>query len=377
MLENFIILKNLSVDVLDELKVICELKKFKPGESLIKENEQSTEIYFPISGKLNYLKYDDEFQKEIKFHEMTAGDGISVGEMSFIDDSPRSCSIYAADGSDVVAYVLSFSKLQEKSQHAKEIEQALRQQVTVQISNHLRDLNSQHVGALKDQIKQLKEKNYSGVVFIGFALMLGFTSLIAKMVTELFPDYVIGTSPIVSWIFVGLMLVPAIILMRTFKIKLEEMGVTRKKLVPSLIDGVVFTLLILLVIFGILWVIDLFKPEAQAVTNFIKIVLSVNIVLSLQYLPNSFLQEFVIRGMGQNAIQKFFGDKRGFWAVLLTAVFFSIAHIPFGLAAVVVTFIGNIVLGLIYLRTRNLAGITIIHYVFGGLLFSAGALTDA
>lgn len=376
MLETFFILKNLSADMLDELKLICELKTFKSGEALIKEHEQSTEIYFPISGKLDYLKHDEEFQQEIKFHEMVAGEGVSVGEMSFIDNSPRSCSIYVAENSEVVAYVLSFEKLKEKSQRALEIEQTLRQQVTIQISNHLRDLNSQHIGALKQQVKQLEEKNYYGLVFIGFAAMLGATSVTGKVFKEFFPEYVLGSDPIVSWVFVTLMVVPALILMWVFKIPLEETGVTRKNLIPSLIDGVVFTLVIVLLIFGILWVIDLFQPNTMAVSGFTQILVSINFILTLQYLPNSFLQEFVIRGIGQNAIQKFFADKRGFWAVLFTAVFFGIAHIPFGLTAIVATFIGNIVLGLIYLRTRNLAGITLVHYFFGAVLATAGMLAE-
>lgn len=376
MLETFFILRNLSADLLDELKLLCELKTFKPGESLIKEREQTNDIYFPVSGKLNYFKYDKELNKEIKFHEMIAGDGISVGEMSFVDNSPRSCSIYAAESSEVVAYVFSFDKMKEKSKRAKEIELALRHQVTVQISNHLRELNSQHIGALKKQVKQLEEKNYYGIIFIGFAAMVAATSVIGKVFTDFFHDYVLGTDPIASWVFVALMVIPTLIIIRVFKVPIESTGFTYKNLVSSMIDGVVFTLGIIIFAFAILWGIDLVNPEAKAVSGFVTLLVSINFMLTLQYLPNSFLQEFVIRGIGQNAIQKFFGDKKGFWAVLLTAVFFSIAHIPFGLVAIAATFIGNIVLGLIFLRTRNLAGITLVHYFFGAILATAGMLSE-
>ncbi len=374
MLETFFLLKDLPTELLTELKLHCPIKKFKSEELIIKEGDSSTEIYFPISGHLNYSKFDPELKQEIKFHELASGSGVSIGEMSFIDDSPRSCSIYAAADSEVLAYVLSFDDLAKKSEHASEIEAAIRHQVTVQIGNHLRDFNTQHIGALKDQINQLKERNFYGFLFIGLAAIISLTSLVNQVIKEVFPGYTIGATPTASWVFVILAVIPALLMMRTYKIPIHKLGISTHNLKKSLLDGVMFTAIIFGLVLGILWGIESIYPETQMFSKFTNVLGSISLLASLHYLPNSYLQEFVTRGMAQTAFQRFFSDERGYISVLVTSVFFGIGHIPFGLVAVAVTFVGGIVLGLIYLRTHNIIGVTLIHYFFGGVLFEAGML---
>lgn len=378
MLENFFILKNIPKELLEELNNLCELKVFKPGENIIREYANSTDIFFPVSGRLEYFKYDEDFEQDIKFYETQGGTGISLGEMSFIDESPRSCSIYAAEDSEVVSYVLSFEKIKKNSQNAEKIIRHLKDAVTIQISNNLRELNTQHIGALRDQVKTLKERNFHGALFIGLAATISITSLITQILQDFFPGYTIGATPTASWIMLICLLIPAASIVYLYKVPISDLGITTQNWKKSLLDGLGFTALIFGLVLAILWIIQYVKPEVQVYSGMLKALSNmtpINILLALHYLPHSYLQEFVSRGIAQTSFQRFFSDKTGILSVLMTSAFFGVGHLPFGLSAVIVTFIGGIILGFIYLRTYNLIGVAFIHYFFGGVLFQAGMLS--
>ena len=374
MLNNFFILQHLPGHLFSELEQHCPIKRFEPKEAIIKEGDRTTDIYFPISGRLEYYKYDEGLKQEIKFLELEADSNFSVGEMAFVDSEPRSCSVYAAADNEVTAYILSFADLEQNSPLSDEIKSAIRHQVTLQINNHLRQLNVQHINTLKEQVSQLEEQNYFGSLFIGVATIIGIISLVNQSIKEIFPEYTIGATPTASWVFVALATIPALLMVIKHKIPLADLGVGTHNLLASLKDGIISIVGIMALVFAILWGIQLYAPETELVSKFIHLLTSINLIASLHYLPNSYLQEFVTRGIAQTAIQHFFNDRQGYSAVLVTSMFFAIGHTPFGLVAVAVTFIGSIFLGFIYLRSRNLLGVSLIHYFFGGVLFSAGML---
>ncbi|MDF1750021.1 MAG: CPBP family intramembrane metalloprotease [Alphaproteobacteria bacterium] len=89
---------------------------------------------------------------------------------------------------------------------------------------------------------------------------------------------------------------------------------------------------------------------------------------------HSFLQELVARGFMQSSFQRFLNDKTGWRSVFLTGTLFGLFHLHFGFPAVAVTIFSSFIFGALYLRHRNLAGVTLLHFMSGVAAFNSGLL---
>ena len=69
------------------------------GKFLMREGEESSTMYLLIKGKLEVLKRKGDVEKPIG--QINEGD--LVGEISFLDNSPRSASVRALKNSEVFA----------------------------------------------------------------------------------------------------------------------------------------------------------------------------------------------------------------------------------------------------------------------------------
>jgi CRP/FNR family cyclic AMP-dependent transcriptional regulator len=77
----------------EELKGLLELsriRKYEPGELILEEGFFDAWIYFLVSGKVKIVKHGEDVS-------ILQRVGDIFGEMSIIDGSPRSASVYAAD----------------------------------------------------------------------------------------------------------------------------------------------------------------------------------------------------------------------------------------------------------------------------------------
>lgn len=77
----------------EELKGLLELsriRKYEPGELILEEGFFDSWIYFLISGKVKIVKHGEDVSVLKRVGDI-------FGEMSIIDGSPRSASVYAVD----------------------------------------------------------------------------------------------------------------------------------------------------------------------------------------------------------------------------------------------------------------------------------------
>lgn len=58
-------------------------------------------------------------------------------------------------------------------------------------------------------------------------------------------------------------------------------------------------------------------------------------------------------------------DERGIKTVIVTSLLFGIFHIYSGFVAVMITVIGSLIFGFVYLRHYNLISVTLIHWALG------------
>ncbi|MEA5472106.1 cyclic nucleotide-binding domain-containing protein [Spirulina sp. 06S082] len=361
MIEEFTLLENLSQSQLEQLESTCRKRNYKPEQFLFFEGEKQDEIYFLISGIVGLYKIDQNTQQQLKFKEMSAGQ--SLGEMAFVDESPRSCSVKAE--TEVTAYILSKQRVIDTIPEHQKILNILYLTITKQVNDHLRSLSDRHVMTLQKQIEELEERNRSG--YFLFLLVFGFfLAIILAEFTDFVPDRSIAETTLFNWIYLIIVgLVPAILLFLKIDFPFRKVVNIKKNLKKSLIDGIIFSGLGVGVIFGVCVALNPVFPEAKLLDNFLTMSFAIT---SLFYILHSYIQEF-FRAVIQTLVQRFLLDRKGYNSVILTALAFSIVHANYGFEAMMVTLIASIIFGLVYRRTYNLIGVTIVHFVLGLVYF--------
>ncbi|NEO76973.1 cyclic nucleotide-binding domain-containing protein [Moorena sp. SIO4G3] len=362
MLEKFDILGYLKEDQLKEVEKIGEIKKYSQEELIVKEGEYSSEIYFIISGAVDLLKVETRTNTNIKFGEILAGE--TFGEMSFFDEGPRTCSVIAQPNTEV--YILSRTQLLENVDDAQEIIKIIDEAITYDVSKRLRYWTTQYIANLQEQIDQLKERNNFGLFFVIILVMALIAILINSCLDDFLPNFMNLYSVAFIWIHLVVIVIPALITLKKFNISLDEVGVTKINFKKSVLDGLIISgigiILIGLIAFGI----DLITTGNQLTSKILKFPISLVSVMSLTYFIHSYMQEFV-RATVQTALQRFLLDEKGYFSVFIAAILFGMFHVSLGTQAILVTLVAGEIFGLIYLRSYNLIGVSLVHYLLGYL----------
>ena len=84
----------------DRVEAIAKTVKIAEGGFLIREREQDSTLFTVEDGRLEIVIYPEGQARTIA----TVGPGDVLGEVSFIDDSPRSVSVRAAEDTTVLAW---------------------------------------------------------------------------------------------------------------------------------------------------------------------------------------------------------------------------------------------------------------------------------
>ncbi len=91
---------SLSESQIDMLAVGCAWRSFSRGRTIVAEGEPSQSLYILLSGRAKVQRSDSE-GKEVILAVLGAGE--FFGEMSLIDDEPRSASVITLESCDFLA----------------------------------------------------------------------------------------------------------------------------------------------------------------------------------------------------------------------------------------------------------------------------------
>lgn len=94
------LLQSLSEIELDQLAAGSVRKNFPKGRTIVSEGEPSQSLYILLSGRAKVQRSDSEGKEVIL---AVLGSGEFFGEMSLIDDAPRSASIITLESCDFMA----------------------------------------------------------------------------------------------------------------------------------------------------------------------------------------------------------------------------------------------------------------------------------
>ena len=367
MLENFGLLVNLNERQRQELEDICDRRIYYKGDVLFREGDYTDDIYFLISGQVGLYKTEANTQNEIQFKDMSEGQ--SFGEMSFADGSPRSCSIKAASD-EVKVFVLSKQKLIAYVPDSIPILNILSATINNQVSDYLRYLSDQHTSTLQQKIDELQVRNAFGHFFMFLLICLSAITGLNALLKDIFSELDVYSTLFNVVYIIVVVLLPVVLGLQKTQLAFGKIAFTTQKLKKSLLDGVIFGCLGILLTFGALALVDAIPaldklvPGENLVGRFLT--WSLTGARMLIYFASCYLQQ-LMRAVVQVTLQKFLLDERGFYAVALCALIFGMCHAPYGIYGITITLVASYIFGLVYIRTYNLLGVTLFHFVMGAI----------
>ena len=230
--------------------------------------------------------------------------------------------------------------------------------------------NERYVSILKKrEDHHLRARAEFSRVFILTVAVLGIVVLMNRLLNTRLQTIDIYSKKF-SWTYLLVLVTPFLYLLKRSNSSISAFGITSKRWKQSTLEGVTITVagMVLMSFGGLTFSIIKEIP----ITNLI--VFNVYNPKLLLYLPHTFLQEFMIRGVIQTSLQKFFKDEKGHSSIGVSSLIFGTLHFHYGILAFIVTFLSSIVFGYIYMRHKNIIGVSIIHFTLGTMAISLGWL---
>lgn len=340
-------LPSLSPTIIAALGRIARERVYPAGETIIQEGQTSESVYVLLSGSAEVVKDGHPIN--------TVMAPCILGEIAFIDGRPRSASVTAT--TPCTGQVIEPSELLTQPEGAPCYD-AFRSSVAVSAVTIAREQSDRLVQSLERELAASEHQRNFGRFVIYLITVLSIGALVTNIVLTGMVEVDVYSDQFI-FVFGILLLLPGLLTMWVMRTPLTAMGVTLQGWRKSLFEGVLWSAVLMAasvaasyVTLQVVWLPD--RP--------FRIVPE----LMLPYVISVILQEFIARGMIQNAFRQFLDDKRGYQSVLLASVIFALLHLHFGVPAFIITFLSSIVFGAFYLRHQNLIGVCILHY-FAGL----------
>lgn len=337
---------------IDAIASISKRMGVPPGELIVREGDESADIFLIVDGTASAIR-SSEGDGDIVLNAIKAGD--CIGELTFLDGGRRAASVRAETDCDVIRIPAeALHALPDAPAVIGELKGAL---ASVAVSR-ARAMSDEMLASLRQQLEIKTIQNQFGHFLIfTIAIFLISTALFYLVVEKHVQDVY---DPGFSWQAVIFLAVPCLLIIRIMRIPLADLGIRKEGFRRSLVESVgictIITIPALIYLFG-------FKPPSTGTVPGA----TVDILFLGQYFIHTVFQEIGSRGLLQGLFQKFLDDRKGHRAIFLTSTIFASLHLAFGIDAVIITFFASIVFGYVYLRQKNLIGVTVMHYWLGVL----------
>lgn len=338
---------------------------FRPGDELIHEGARNSDLFFIDSGRVALIK--GEGSTAVTLGEQ--GPGAVLGELSFLDDSPRSVTVRAIN--DVVVTALPKQAFDSNDPAAERVLHQIERNIALLSTDRLRRTSEDFVQSLRREVELLREQVDFGTLFIIMVILFGLNGFILNIIQQHFaayyyyssPDFSFVYSALIDWIGFIVFALPVIFLVKIIRFPIREVMNLSTNLRQTLRESLLLSAIVIVAIVpATLGLIPI--PYLPRVNDDFDLTWLL-IAISPDYLLHAYIQELVARGIMQNAIQKFLRDEKGHKTVIICSFAFAIMHVHLGIGFALMTGLASLAFGYIYLRHRNLLGVTLVHYVTG------------
>ena len=335
---------------LDVLAGTAWLQDFPHGELLLKQGEAGHEAWLIHSGRVEVFR-DGE---SAALGMLESGD--VLGELALSDGRPRAASARAAE--PVTAWRIERGAFEQALQAAPGLKSLLRDKVYAQLARSFGRLQVKH------RALQIAEANQRSLAFLFVAMMfllscyaLGDGWLLTGLKVPL-------DDPIRFWysrIWEVSALVIMVLLARGTGMTFADMGVQWKGFWRSIGESVVITGIVMA---GLYW---------SRLRSFEGAAAPANLVdfgrlgwTNATYILVAPMQEWLARGMFQAGVERLLPFKHaGIAAVAIVSLVFAMFHLHISMSLSQAALATSVVWGVMFLRHRNLAGISLSHFLLG------------
>lgn len=353
------ILPGLGPETVAAVRRTMRVRTLPAGSLIMTQGERTTALYLIEDGAVTVFREIGDGTEERVLATLTAG--MTLGEMALLDGQPRSASARTETASRLLEVDPTEILALPNGDH---VLADIRSSLAIAVTDRMRTQTDKYVAAMEREMAAIKERQHFGQFFL---YALGLMS-IGMLVNDILAKQVLNIdvfTPTFAWVYLLIIMVPTSVVIRRMKIPLSDLGVTTVGMKRSLIEGAVLSALTMAVAFAAAWALRVSGIHAGTPVP-------AELGPTTGYLFHSVLQELVARGLLQSSFQRFLDDKRGIQSVVLASTLFGVFHIHFGVMAVVITVLSGLLFGAVYLRHRNLAGVTLLHFFAGGAAFWSG-----
>jgi len=326
------------------------------GSILLKKGESDRDLYLVLSGTLVPFLTGKNGLDEVVLG--TIGPGSIIGEFAFLDAAPRSASVRVTSDCEVLRLPYgALRALPDGDRIIGDMKGALASQVV----QRTRNTNEAVVAGLEKELEHQQRQNEFGhfliyTISIFLVAMVLFYVVAEDVVEDVYEARF-------AWQGLLMLALPSLITIRLLNIPLDQLGIRKKGLWRSLREASLICLGLTLVAGLVIFFLPTFGPQGEDTAAAEGA--TVDTWFLFHYFFHSIFQELGARGLIQGLFRRFLDDRTGHRSVFLTSVVFSVLHLAFGLDAVLVTFFGSLAFGYFYLRSGNLAGVSLLHYYLG------------
>ncbi len=350
-LETTSLLANISSEDRSRLVDACEIVTFDPGETVVQQGNQYHSLKILFHGELEVTSKDPDTGSHFVVSKL--GPGTHFGEKGFLCNGTATATVNTKSSSTV---------LQLSRDHALElgIYQTLIKNIAGTQAERLHSSNLNQVKALQKLVDQQKEQNSFGRFYIATILLFAVSSFIPDYAEES-PSFQLA----MRWLFLFLILIPAIYAVRQQAAPLSVFGVTLTGWKRAVKEG----LLIAIVLLPLVILFKIFTSPADeplftwaTLNNYSDTQL---LFYLITYIPHSAIQEFIARGVGQGSLQRFMPESHFMRPILIASALFAILHLHLSISAALMTLVISILFGYVYYRHKTLTGVIVLHVILG------------
>lgn len=203
----------------------------------------------------------------------------------------------------------------------------------------------------------------SSFAFVSIVLTLCvYTFFLAVIDLARYENAYTLTTLLICFYFIGL----SVLLIRRSGLPIREFGLSFKNFKRSLLESVVITAGIMLLITLLkVWAIERWADfQGYPVIDWRTVDWSF-----YAYLIIAPFQEFIARGVIQKTVERIMPGKYNWiWAIVVASMLFSVSHIFYSVELALLTMCSGFLWGYLYVRHKNIIGISISHFLIGNYL---------
>lgn len=373
--------KNSTLAEIKQVAMLVEVKKYAVGDVLVEEGTALSCLGIIISGAVNitrqYRKGDmghEELQIEDQTHKIQQlGSGHLFGEMTFVAGETTAASLIAVEPTE--ALLIEKEKLMGNDPLLISIHNSIVAFISTVLVKRLRQTNQEFTNSLQKNLIQEKLRVNAGKLIILIIIATGINNIADFLVQKL---HLNPANRLVVWGMLILFALPSLYILNNSNYSKADVGLDFSNWRPTLKRGLIISVILAILLMGTKYLlIDFGTITAQGpFIDFTEFLAIEPFYLSpILYMVSSAIQEFMTKGVLQGGIHRFLGQEHGFLAVIISSLFFSFLHFHFGVVTIFLVLIGGVFFGLIYLKDKNILGVTIVHYVLGLMMSALGLMS--